>query len=111
MTMPRISFAALKLYAFALEPHDFLNLLFCALDGGLSVGVALRDKDGESGPVALGVHGANAAADDEPGMVVDESKERERGVLLHLGNIFGMLNPGEGGFDACGVLTAGAGWA
>lgn len=42
-------------------------------------------------------------------LAVVESNESERGVLARFGNIFGMLKPGEGGFDASGVFVIAAG--
>lgn len=41
--------------------------------------------------------------------VVTESTDSDRGVLCRLGNIAGILNPGDSGFMACGVLTTPAG--
>ena len=124
ITMPRMSFAALNLYSlpFPPAPHDFLNLLFCAADVGRT---GKTTGAGLGGATIAGVDAPDVgavtllAATNEPEPVPDcdcayavevtESTESEHEVLCRLGNIDGILNPGEIGFTACGVFTTAAG--
>ena len=100
-------------------PHDFLNLLFCAADVGRT---GKTTGAGLGGATIAGVEvpdvgAVTLAAASEPApdcdcayaVEVTESTESEREVLCRLGNIDGILNPGEIGFTACGVFTTAAG--
>ncbi len=106
ITIPTISFAALKLNSFAFAVHDFRNLDFWPALGRAS-GVEPPEIDGDNVPEEL-----TAVPDPDAvnaPLAALESNESERGVVARFGNIFGMLKPGEGGFDACGVFVIAAG--
>lgn len=87
MTIPTTSFAALKSKSVFFPPHDFRKRFFFP-----SIEDAARDR-GVLVPLRVAV--AVVASNDADGVIDGR-----------LGKIFGMLNPGEGGFAGAGGLAA-----
>ena len=114
ITIPMMSFAALKLKSLFFAIQDLRNFDFCCVTDGRGTapgtvpgvtGVVAPELGTERAPVLLA---AVVDPDTPEGVglltVVTESAESERAVLDLFGNMLGILNPGDVGLEACGVF-------